>query len=308
MTDTQLTVNAPMSVFLTGATTALGREVIRQLVAAGHRVTGVVTTSAAAKDVRAAGGLPAYPGLYRAGELRSAIVAAEAKVVLNLEPQAANQLPQHPAPWDERIDDAARALVDASAQAGVEFLVHTSYAFADARNSDAAALLKAIRAAEKAVLQGPVPACVLRLGFNYGADSDALVAVREKLRMGRSIPTGTDTPARWVYAPDAARAVIAAALARPTHEVFNIVDDHPVTPSDFLHTFADEMGMGVSGGNSLLTRAQLSRTQWAIMGLESHASSEQAREKLGWSPRFPSIREGIEDTLLSWRAQEPIVG
>ena len=55
--ETQITNPSSMSVFITGATNALGRVVTRRLVAAGHRVTGATDDSAGAAQVRADGGL-----------------------------------------------------------------------------------------------------------------------------------------------------------------------------------------------------------------------------------------------------------
>jgi nucleoside-diphosphate-sugar epimerase len=315
MTDTQIVANAvtnaPMSVFLTGATGALGRVVMRQLIAAGHGVTGTVATSAAAAQIRAAGGVPAYPDLFRAGELRSAIVGSAAKIVLNLAPQLPNHLPQHPDTWDERIAEATITLVEAAQQAGVEFLVHTSYAFADARAPEAAALLRAVRASEQAVLNGEVPACVLRFGFLYGSESDALIEVRDKLKLGRPVPLGADdVHAHWIYLGDAARALVLAAQRRPAGALLNIIDDQPASPAAFIRTFAqgqDLSAPSTPGNMSFLARPMLSKTQLALMNLDSHADNAGAKEQLGWTPRFPSYREGIEDTLLSWRAQEPVV-
>lgn len=307
MTDTQITTTTPTSVFITGAVSPLGREVTRQLVAAGHQVTGAVSSSADAVKVRADGGLPAYPDLYRAGELRSAIQAASAKVVLNLAPQSANHLPQYPAQIDERLADATAALMDAALEANIEFVVHTSYAFADAHADDAAALLRWIRAAERAALKGDVPACVLRFGFLYGADSPELGVIRAALKLGRPMRTGSnDTHANWVYAVDAATAVVLAMLRRPAGAVLNIVDDQPASPAEFLRHFAQSQGFSLSGGLPFL-RGRLSKSQLAIMNLDSHVDNAAAQEQLGWSPRFPSYRQGIDDLLLTWRAQEQVV-
>src|SRR3954447_75639 len=119
--------NAPLSVFITGATSALGREVMRQLKAAGHRVTGATNGYENAALVRADGGVPAYPDLMRAGEIRSILVAAKVDVVINLAPQAANHLPQQPVHWDTSLlDEGVGALLEASQAAGAKFVVHTS--------------------------------------------------------------------------------------------------------------------------------------------------------------------------------------
>lgn len=307
MTETQITTSAPTSVLITGATGALAREVTRQLVAAGHQVTGAVSTSADAAKVRADGAIPAYPDLYRAGELRSVIQGASAKVVLNLAPQLPNHIPQSPAQFDERLAGAATALMEAAAEAGAEFVVHSSYAFADAHAEDAASLLRWVRAAERAALKGSVPACVLRFGFLYGAETDELVSLREALKMGRPVLAGpNNTHASWVYVSDAARAVVLAMQQRPAGAVLSIVDEDPASPAEFLRYFAESQGFSAPGGLSLFA-PRLSKAQRAILSLNSHADNAAAQERIGWTPRFASFRQGIDDMLLSWRAQERVV-
>jgi nucleoside-diphosphate-sugar epimerase len=309
MTDTQIIPTAPISVFLTGAAGGLGREVTRQLVAAGYRVTGAVSGSADAVKVRADGGVPAYPDLYRAGELRSVMVGAGAKIVLNLAPQLPNHVPQLAARWDERLAEATTALMEASAQAGVEYVVHTSYAFADARAEDAKPILRAARAAEQVALNGSVPACVLRFGFLYGGASDEFAALRDTLRMGRPLLVGPDnTHTNWVHISDAARAVSLAAEQHPAGALLNIVDDQAASPAAFLRYFADSIGFSIPPTlPQFAMRRLLPKTQQAILGLSTHADNAAAKEALGWSPRFTSYIQGIDDTLLSWRAQEPVV-
>ncbi len=305
--ETDITTNAPLSVFITGATSAIGRAVMRQLRAAGHRVTGATTDSEGAILVRADGGIPSYPDLMRAGELRSVMAATKTDVVINLAPQIANYLPQQPAEWDATLYDEGVAALEAAAQAaGVQFVVHTSFAFADAHGEHLHDLLHAIRAGEQTALNGAAPGCVLRMGYLYGAESPELIHVRDLLMMGRMIDCGPDdVPANWVYVPDAARAVVAAAEQRPAGALLNIVDDLPTSPAAFLRFFAETQGISApQRAPRFAVWAQPSKQQAALMRLSAHASNADAKEKLGWQPRFPNYQQGIGDALLSWRAVE----
>ncbi|MCC6803805.1 MAG: NAD(P)-dependent oxidoreductase [Anaerolineae bacterium] len=301
----EITEIAPLSVFVTGATTALGRAVTRQLRAAGHRVTGATSGYENAAIVRADGGIPAYPNLFRAGEMRSVMTAAKADVVLNLAPQAANHLPQARANWDARLmSEGVDALLEAAQQAEVKFVVHASYAFAGEHAEALDNFLETVRAGERKVLTGGVPGCVLRLGFVYGAESPELVSVRNTLLAGRTVDCGpADSHVWWLNVPDAARAVIAAMNARPAGVLLNVVEDKAVSPAAFMGYFAESQGMTPPGhAPRFAVWAQPSPTQAALMRLSPHISNVKAKELLGWSPRFPSYREAIDDALLSWRA------
>ncbi|MFN8560048.1 MAG: NAD(P)-dependent oxidoreductase [Anaerolineae bacterium] len=303
----EITVTTPLSVFITGATGALGREVTRQLRAAGHRVTGATSGSENAAIVRADGGVPAYPDLMRAGEMRSVMLAAKTDVVLNLAPQPANHLPQVRADWDAHlVNEGVEALLEAAKDAEVKFVVHASYAFAGEHSEALDEFLHAVRSGERKVLAGSVPGSVLRLGFLYGAQSPELVKVRDTLLMGRTVDCGPDDcHACWINVPDAARAVIAAMNARQAGLLVNVVEDQPISPAAFLRYFAESQGVTPPGhAPRFAVWAQPSPEQAALMHLSPHVSNAKARELLGWSPRFASYREAIEDALLSWRAAE----
>lgn len=306
--------SATTSVFITGAMTGVGRATAKILLAAGHRVTGAVSSSSDGAILRADGVLPAYPDLNRAGELRSAIAANDAKVVVHLAPQAANQPPQLGFSYDLALADEVGRVIEAAKDAGVEYVLFTSFAFmdADTHNEEAeelvAPLQAAVRKAEAAALSGDVPASVLRLGYLYGAHSPALTDLRASLKLGRSAPAGSDHGrSAWLHDSDAARAIVAALNARPVGQTLTVADDAPASPAAFLRYFAESQGLVVSEKMSPIARALANKTQLALQELHYHGSSAEAKSALGWSPRFSSFQQGIDDILLTWRASEPIV-
>lgn len=295
-----------LSVFITGLNTTVGRELALKLRAAGHHVAGTVETGAQAAFFRRFGVTPAYADLTRAGELRSAIQGVNATVLVNAAAQTPNHAPQAAADWTLPLADYAEALEEAAAQAGAEYLLHTSFVFAGGHLSDdsegAEPVVHAAQAAEAIALSASVPAAVARLGVTYGPADPALVALRETLRRGRPMDMGEDTvKAQWIYAADAASGLAAAIERRVSGVTLDLVDDQPLTPADFIRLFARLQAFGEPGrlpapfrrGNAL---------QRHLAKVETHASSAAAREALGWSPRFPRAEAGIEELLLVWRA------
>lgn len=306
--------SASTSVFITGAITGAGRETARLLLAAGHRVTGAVSGSAAGAVLRAEGVLPAYPDLKRAGELRSAIAASEAKVVVHLAPQAANHPPQLGFSYDMNLAEEFERVIEAAKDAGVEYVLFTSYAFVEAETHDEAAeelvrpLQRAVRKAEAAALSGAVPASVLRFGYLYGGHSELLNDLRASLRVGRTAYAGDDRGrSAWLHDADAARAIVAAITVRPVGQTLTVTDDSPASPAAFLRYFAEAQGLAVSEKISPIARALANKTQLALQQLHYHGSSAEAKAVLGWSPRFSSFQQGLDEVLLAWRASEPIV-
>lgn len=316
----------PTSVFITGASSALGRDLARRLVEAGHSVTGAVDGYRSALALRQVGAVAAFPDVLRAGEIRSAIQGAGAKVVVHLEPMTLNHVPHINPHLADRLADVkagAEAVAQAAAEAGVEYLVSTSYAFVYGNTGRALATedtvlhepeiaaLKPALAAEAAVLNGSVPACVLRAGYVYGAHDSATTELRDRLMAGRPVLVGdAHAVANWVYVDDLANAIISALALRPAGVILNVVDNTPVSPETFVTYLGDAMALPVPAKNSgggLMALLKAPPTEPAVIDLQTRVSNARAVEALGWKPRFPSYREGLDQTLLVMRAEEPVV-
>ncbi|MBL8134787.1 MAG: NAD(P)-dependent oxidoreductase [Anaerolineae bacterium] len=305
----EITQAGALKVFLTGAASAAGRAAVRLLSARGYRVFGATSQSMdGARTVRADGGIPVYADMLRAGELRSAILSAEADLVINLAPQSANHGILGGNPWDSRLlIEGTAALAEAAASAGVKYLVHTSYVFAGGDDEAAASLIEAAQAGERSALEGGVPACVLRFGFVYGGDSPELSEARRVMAKGRSVAAGDpNAHGYWLHTADAASAVLAAVQQQPVGVTLNIADAHPASALEFMNYFAEAQGLTrPSRGSGMSLRALLSGATTADPAkVHVHADLTEAQTVLSWSPRFVDFRRGIDDVLLSWRALE----
>ena len=81
-----------MRILVTGAVTELGRETNKQLIDAGHHVTGLIRRQSEAAIVESDGGHPLIADPANAVEMERALQIAEVEVVLNLAPQKSNTL------------------------------------------------------------------------------------------------------------------------------------------------------------------------------------------------------------------------
>lgn len=307
------------SVFVSGANSAAGREVVRRLVAAGYKVTAGVTSSAEATRVRRDGALPVYPDNRREGELRSAITAAKANLVVHLAPQVPNHVPHINPDWDSYGDllrEGTQGLFNAAKQAGVEYVVYVSYAFVygdtHGENVDETAktrsggldVIKAAVAGEKIALNADVPASVLRAGFVYGPDSREAIKMSESFIGSRPLPLGDNhAMLNWVHAADLAQAVVLMLEQRPNKEIFNVVDDQPTTAAAFANYFAETMNLMPTKTRGFMRSAANAATQLALLGQSSRVSNAKLKA-LGWKPNFASHRTGLDQILLAQRAGE----
>ena len=309
------------TVYVTGATTGLGRAIIRQFAARGHQVAGTAVSLADANLIREDGGLPVYNDLFRASEIASTLKMLKTTVIVNTAPQVINALPFHKPDWDyyRRLLAEGGAALAAAAQADVKFIVHISYAFlygdthghmADETHTistDNDLFLAAARA-EDAILKGSVPGSVLRAGFTYGPGNQSVQALRQAL-VDRGAVSVSDHPASWVHSDDLTSAVVLVAEQQPGGEIFNVADDNPMSPAAFVDQFADSLGVTRPRRISLpvsLRDVLTPADERALLDISVKASSDKIKSQLGWSPQYPNCAAGFEQTLLAWRATEAV--
>ncbi len=314
----ETTTAKPLSVFVTGAETSIGRALVRALVRRGCRVTGAVRSgTAGAVLVRADGGVPVFPSLVRAGEIRSVLKMARADVVVHLASQALNVLPFTPVDWTGHRDVLnGEALLEAAKSVGVKRVIYTSFAFLygdtegatadeDTPTSPVNDFYKAAIKAEKAILKAQLPAYVLRLGYLYGGHNPALDALANMLRTGKILPQGKGF-ASFVQLEDAVEALIALITRadEPASRVYNIVDDAPTTLDGFVDALANGLGVGQPlRVPALLQTFTLSETQNTLLAQSFRASNARAKAELGWQPTYATLAAGIERMLMQWRAE-----
>ncbi|RWH72729.1 NAD(P)-dependent oxidoreductase [Mesorhizobium sp.] len=181
-------------IFLAGASGAIGRRLVPQLVTAGHQVTATTRQAARAEDLRALGADPVVVDVFDANALRAAVVAARSEIVIH-------QLTDLPAGLDPskmaeattrnaRIrDEGTRNLVEAAKAANAKRLIAQSIAWVYAPGSEPhaetdpldsgaeggrAVSVGGVIALEKHVLgASPVTGIVLRYGHLYGPGTGA---------------------------------------------------------------------------------------------------------------------------------------
>jgi nucleoside-diphosphate-sugar epimerase len=299
----------PMRVFVAGATGVLGWRTVRDLVAAGHEVTGIARTEEKAAYLRSLGATPVRVDLFDADAVRDAAAGHDA--VLNLAthvPPPAQATRRSAWHEHERIrSEGARILVDAAIAGGAKVYVQESLAFAYADAGDRwlteddplldGGAATAVRAAEAETARFPGRGIALRFGQFYGHDTTHTIAIVGAARRGLSMNVGGhDGYAPSISCDDAAAAVVAA-LDAPGG-VYNVVDDVPLTRRELDAAIADAVG-----GRKLLrppvAALKAGGEDAKIFASSNRASNAKFKEATGWAPRFPSAREGYAALVRS---------
>ncbi|MEV6410012.1 NAD(P)-dependent oxidoreductase [Kribbella sp. NPDC051718] len=280
-----------MRVFLAGATGAVGRLLVPELVAAGHQVTGLIRRPEAAERLRSQGADSVLADIYDAPAVAAAVAAAEPDVVMHQLTDLANR---DYAGNVEIRKVGTRNLVDAALGAGVRKVIAQSIAWVYEPGvqpateetpldvgADGARLnsVAGVVALEEIVAEAP-EWVVLRYGLFYGPGTwyTKGALMDDAVRAGKLAPTADVTS--FLHIADAATAAVQA-LEWPTGPV-NIVDDEPVPGSVWVPAFARSVGAAEPAA------VEAERAPWA-RGADNH----YARKHLKWTPRYPSWREGF---------------
>lgn len=131
---------------------------------------------------------------------------------------------------------------------------------------------------------------VLRFALFYGPDSKFLSEMIPLVRRGRAPMPGL--PGSFLSSishDDAASAVVAVLGARAG--VYNVSDDEPVTRREYFDSLAEALGVAPPKLPPAWI-APLFGSLGKMLARSLKISNRELREATGWTPKFPSVREG----------------
>jgi nucleoside-diphosphate-sugar epimerase len=121
----------------------------------------------------------------------------------------------------------------------------------------------------------------------------------------RLLPIIGDGQAVWscLHTDNAARAFVAAAEAG-RGGLWHVVDDRPTTARDFLTDFARRLGAPQPRRvPAWLVRLIAGRYAVEFLTASTRTTNARIRRDLGWSPRYPTFEEGLDQVVTRWREQ-----
>ena len=308
-----------MRVFIAGATGVLGRALVGQSVARGHTVLGLARNDKGARLVRSLGGESRAADIFDADALARAAEGADAVI------HAATSIPTKTRTgakdWElnDRIRrDGTRALTACAAKIGARIYLQQSIVWL-ARPAEDSFFDETARPRPDAVTQSALDGeqlaveagersgfnvAVLRCGLFYGPEAAHTRAMGELLRK-RKLPVIGDGTAvlSCLHTEDAAGAFLAAAEGG-RGGLWHVVDDEAVAVKDLLRGFAERLHAPAPRRvPAWLARLVAGRTSTDFFTRSVHTSNARFRADSGWSPRFPSYREGLDQVVGAWQAE-----
>lgn len=307
---------AVANVFITGATGYVGTAIARALRAAGHSVSALCRSPAAAARAKDAGLNPVLGDLRAPGSW--AAVAAEHGAIVH----AAFEYRTDGSEADDLDRRTVDVLLAASASGHCRHLVYTSNAFlladlAGPRGSlvdEAVDISRATRPGswrldvEQAVLAatGERRTAVVRLGAVYGGDGGSLPSLFEHAERTRTLEHVGDGENRWslIHHDDLA-ALYRAILAHGACGVFHGVDGVPLSIREMMQIVAAAVGPDVVVRGCPAERAP-ERLPYYASVLEADLAMDTTRARaLGWAPRVESFASGAAATYAALYAAAP---
>src|SRR5262245_8653112 len=300
-----------MKVMVAGASGAIGSPLVRQLIERGHEVIGTSRSTRGAERIRAMGAEPVVLDLLDARAVRKAVLEAHPDAIVHQATALANarfsrNLDKTFAETNRLRMEGTDALLAAAGEAGVRRFVAQSYASMryaregawvkteeDRLDPDPVAGTRETNAAMR-YLDETVAAAggvALRYGGFYGADNDGLVEPVRKRQF--PIVGSGDGVSSFIQLDDAAAATVLA-LERGATGIYNVVDDEPAPIREWLPVMAETLGAGPPRHFPRWLARLFAGDAGVMMGTESRgASNAKAKRELGWTPRYPSWRQGF---------------
>jgi 2-alkyl-3-oxoalkanoate reductase len=307
-----------MRVFLAGASGAIGKPLVRELIARGHQVTATTRSAAKGEELRQRGATPVIVDGLDATGITKAVASAQPDAIVHQMTALSGKADlKHFDRWFAATN-ALRTkgtdnLLAAARTVGVAQFIAQSYTGWNNLRQGGAVKTEAdgfdphpareqvqstaaIQYLERAVLEAPLKGNVLRFGNFYGPGaSDEMIRLVRK-RMMPVLGGGTGVWS-WIHIDDAAAATVTA-LERGLRGVHNIVDDEPARVSEWLPYLAAAVGakpplrMPVWLGRLAVGEVGV---RWMTEG--RGVSNAKAKQELGLKLAWPSWREGFRRGL-----------
>ena len=314
-----------MKVFLAGATGAVGRPLIKQLIERGHEVTGMTRSESKTELLRELSAEPVVADALDPDGVARAVAEANPDVIVHqltaIEASFNPRRMEHAFATTNRLrTEGTDHLLAAGRAVGVKRFVAQSFApWPYARTGgmvkseddpldpsppdEVRTTVDAIKYLERAVTGADwTEGIALRYGGFYGpGTSIGLDPPGEQIEMiqKRKFPLAGKGTGVWsfIHIDDAASATVEA-VEHGTRGIYNVVDDEPAPISEWLPVLAKALGAKPPRHVPLwLARLAGGKVTQVMMSDLRGSSNTKAKRELGWRPRYPSWRDGFAKGL-----------
>jgi nucleoside-diphosphate-sugar epimerase len=298
-----------MRVLVIGGSGAIGSRLLPQLAGRGHHVIASSRSASKAGRLRALGAEPIALDALDAGAVHAAVDAARPEAIVYQATALAGagfsrSLDRTFALTNRLRTGGTDNVLAAARQAGVRRIVAQSFApyrylrvggpvktEDDPLDGDPPGSARQSFAAMAHLDQAVIAAggIALRYGGFYGDPDQLVTAVRK--RQYPIIGDGAGVMS-FIHLDDAATATVLA-LDQAGPAIYNITDDEPAATRDWLPVLAAVLGAKPPRHAPTWLARLIMGSGLAMMTQSRGAANGRARKELGWTPRYPSWRQGF---------------
>ncbi|MCB9765245.1 MAG: NAD(P)-dependent oxidoreductase [Alphaproteobacteria bacterium] len=305
-----------MRVFITGATGFIGGHVAAHLAGLGYEIVALAQSEQDLLRLRERGYHPVMGNMQHSQEWRTEAAHADALIHCAMLRRGV----RHGAVWLELATEAEKAalrgLIKAAMAGGrCQVIIDTSGTVAVGDHGDAwvsrstpprdTQMGRYHRAGEAMIQQAAddgLPACTLRVGMVYSPDGSFAQYFLKRASDGALPIIGSgDNYVSPVHIDDVCAAYEKAILSPPVGQILHVVDDHPMTMTEFGERVLQACGGGVLRHVPRNLVSVFAGAPIAEMATTScRSTNDETREALGWVPRFLDAEQGLADVVARW--------
>lgn len=290
-----------MRVFITGASGFIGSAIVRELLAANHRVVGLVRSDSAARALVELGGEPLLGSLEDAASLQRGAAAADGVIHTAYNHDFTGTPRDVAASADERAIETMGTVLAGSDR---PLLITSGLARLASggvfTESDAPPAEAGRRQAERVALAFAaqrVRCSVVRLPPSVHGEGDRafvplLIGIARQRGVSAHVGDGQN---RWpaVHRLDAARLFRLALEQGAAGSIFHGVAEEGVPTKQIAEAIGRRLGVPVASTSRDEAAAHFG---WigGFFGLDAPASSQHTRQQLGWRPQHPSLLADLD--------------
>jgi nucleoside-diphosphate-sugar epimerase len=293
---------------------------IRQFTEKNHQVVGLARDEQGARLIRNLGGEAFTGSIFDAAAMARGV--GEADVVIHAATAIPTKVPGKPEDWamnDRLRREGTRALTEAAGKIGAKTYIQQSVVWV-ARPADDSffdettppvnpdplyqSAYDGERIAFEAGERFGYNVTVLRGGGFYSAEAAHTRLFAEGLLRRRLPLIGKgDAISANIHVEDAASAFVAAAI-RGKQGLWHITDDDPVPLGEMMAEFARRLEAPAPWRIPLwLAKLFIWKGAIQFFTRSTRTTNRLFKQEIGWSPRYPSFREGLHEVVRTWRAE-----